>query len=587
MNGLKKIITIVFLLLNLSVAFSQTNNLIRNGNVDEPFNVNAPFYPGLVDGWFSPDTGYIGQNIDLDIWQSRLRVKKEHILHSPDWFMNNTFNGRIKFSIRDQSLPLQPLVTPKISRGYIGMGAAELIQQKIEKKNRFEPGESYTLSFFIRPIVNSQFFDSRSSDWVNEGMDLTVRLKNTKMKYKSIANKVKNREDPDKYSAKRNINKSISILDKHISISQYPFGEWSLVTVSFVATDRKKDWIIFELESDKFAGSRSPYLLIDGFTLSKTCELPSCSKLAGRVVPNTNGFIDENNPLRIFNLNNVQEAKIRITNVLGQTTFWSQTINCTNGISTPVFFDGRDAFGNQLAAGQYIAEIEHTNECGTETARSVFNKLSNYAGPPVQFEGCYNGPIQTPVFCCSLEPNITIDHVTLSGVGRLDYRVVQNISVAPQGNVQVTSNADVDMRAGQTITLSAGLTIEPGALFNAKIESCSVLNKLRTSDVLSQSTEVYTPNLWSLLNDTNEVIIEREIEEVVQEDNSESIITCHPNPTDQYLEFSMPLSNIKVYNSAGIVRLEKEEAIKLDVEGLKPGLYFILSDQGKIKFIKE
>ena len=71
-------------------------------------------------------------------------------------------------------------------------------------------------------------------------------------------------------------------------------------------------------------------------------------------------------------------------------------------------------------------------------------------------------------------------------------------------------------------------------------------------------------------------------------DFNSTTIKLYPNPTDNVLRFSETLENIEVYNSYGKLVLNKIESTNIiSVSHLTPGIYFIKSDKGILKFIQK
>lgn len=63
-------------------------------------------------------------------------------------------------------------------------------------------------------------------------------------------------------------------------------------------------------------------------------------------------------------------------------------------------------------------------------------------------------------------------------------------------------------------------------------------------------------------------------------------IQIYPNPTDNVLRFSETLENIAVYNSYGLLVINKMDSTNyISVAHLTPGIYFVKSDKGVMKFI--
>lgn len=71
-----------------------------------------------------------------------------------------------------------------------------------------------------------------------------------------------------------------------------------------------------------------------------------------------------------------------------------------------------------------------------------------------------------------------------------------------------------------------------------------------------------------------------------EEPPNQSKITAYPNPADNILNFSEPLTNVEVCNSLGQPVIDNMVlAYSISVGHLIPGIYYIKSDKGVIKFI--
>ena len=65
------------------------------------------------------------------------------------------------------------------------------------------------------------------------------------------------------------------------------------------------------------------------------------------------------------------------------------------------------------------------------------------------------------------------------------------------------------------------------------------------------------------------------------------VFTAYPNPTRDLVYFSTPLSAVSVYNAMGQLMIQLASSDKLDFSAYPNGLYFIHSETGVIKIIKE
>ena len=598
------LLSIPFLCLNIR----GQNNLIHNAVIEQPTNDSTPFYPGLIDnrvvksyhysgGW---QTTNLGSQTGLSVWEDDIKVKTtileapgqlpekvDLLLHSPDWFMTNTYFHNLynwkKFRIIEGGVD----ILPHSGQGYMGMGPGELVQQKFFNSNKFEEGESYTLNFYIRPINNqSSFADSDKissqgygADW-STGLDLKVYLRKNKMKYSSAANNKNNRCDITKYYKKQSTNNTITLINHHVNLSSYPIGQWYPITVEFTAPSSSYDWFIVEIQSNSLCNS--PYLLLDDFMLTKTCEFPSCDRTGGEVFPNHNGIVSINTPLKITNLENATNVMVEVVTIPGQTPIWSYSVSCTNGIQDPIYWDGRASSGSYVANAAYFLKVTSTNDCGTETKTSTIVKNGNYSPTITNSIVCNNSGVETPVPCCVYEPDIVIDNITLPGLGLLDYRVLNKINVAPTGNVTVTGNAHVEMRAGYEIILHPGFTTSNGSNYLAEIVPCTKSGKLRTSNVESPLIILDDNENNILTKKPQGFSIDNQYQDSTDIQNFDAYI--YPNPTSDGLFYVNVINNttsqsyIEITNLVGVTvysSLLNNNTTSIDISDQPNGIYLI------------
>ncbi|MEM6717744.1 MAG: T9SS type A sorting domain-containing protein [Bacteroidota bacterium] len=555
-------------------SFAQ-DNLIHNAIADQPSYNATPFYKGLVDDYepkgYTYSGGWVttsfGMQEGLSVWESDMKTvtkivtapslpseKRQFLLHSPDWYMVNSDGGFDKIRLTESGSDIMP----HAGLGYIGMGPGELIQQKFFDANKFEEGETYRLQFYVRT------YDDPTRDW-STGLDLNVYLRKSKMKYSLGANQFNNRCDPSKYFNKSSTSNTLQILNKPMDLTSYPTGQWYPVTIEFTAPSDSYDWIVIETEAAVLCDG--PYVLLDDFKLAKTCKFPDCSRTSGEVFPNHNGFTSTTAPLEITNLNNVAAATVEIFTTLGQ-PIWNYSVSCTNGITDPIFWDGRTTSGSHAANASYVLKITYTNDCGTESKSSVIVKTGNH--PPITNNIiCNNSGVITPAPCCVYEPDLVIDNTILPGIGLLDYRVISSINVAPVNDVTVTNNADVEMRAGNEILLNPGFTVEPGGNYFAEIVPCTTMRAATLEPTWVQPTKIK--------------------EETLVNQHSEEALTLYPNPAKDTSTLvikdfeSETTYEITLYNLQGIQQYQystKVEKTVVNLSKLDAGVYFVKVSNG-------
>ncbi|KAB8153044.1 T9SS type A sorting domain-containing protein [Kordia sp. TARA_039_SRF] len=579
-----KIIFALFLFVGWT-SFGQ-ENLIHNAVVDQPTYNATPFYVSLVDdyspkyytysgGWIEDDRG---NQEGLSVWEGDMHlvtkvitapaVEPEKIqfeLHSPDWYMINKYDGYQKLRLTESGEPIMP----HAGLGYIGMGPGELVQQQFFDANKFEEGETYRLQFYVRT------YDDPTRDW-STGLDLNVYLRKSKMKYSLGANQFNNRCDPTKYFNKSSTSNTLQILNKPMDLVNYPTGQWYPVTIEFNAPSDSYDWIVIETEAAVLCDG--PYVLLDDFRLSKSCEFPDCSRTSGEVFPNHNGLTSTTAPLKITNLDNAAAVTVEVFTMLGQ-PIWNYSVTCTNGIVDPIFWDGRTTSGSYAADASYLLKVTYTNDCGTESKTSAISKTGNH--PPITNNIiCNNSGVITPAPCCIYEPDLVIDNTLLPGIGLLDYRVISSINVAPVYTVTVTNNADVEMRAGNEILLNPGFTVEPGANYFAEIVPCTTQRTATLEPTWIQPTQINDDALLS--------------------QNSEDVLTLYPNPAKNTStliinDFKKGTDyEIAIYTMQGVKQYQQNTKVKkttLNLSKLNAGMYFVKVSNGitthSIKLIKQ
>ncbi len=621
----KFLIALLFLFV-CKISLSQ-NNLIHNAVIEQPTNENTPFYHSLVDdrdikyysqnnngNWNSEN---IGSRTGLSVWEedrkeitmwvdsyTGMRQKIFAQLHSPDWHMYDDSDNHKRFHVTESEIVngsyVYTDVIPHDGQGYLGLGPGELVEQKFFDDNKFESGKSYTLNFYIRTIsggildaddydANSGYYESQytaGNNW-STGLDLKVFLKKAKMKYSISANLEKNMCDPDKYYEKTN-NNYITVLSQHVDLNSYPPGQWHPITVEFIAPDDSYDWIIFETQSNSLCDR--PYLLLDDFSLNRTCEEPSCDRLSGEVFPMHNGVINSATPLKITNLENAGDVLVEVFTQYGQTPIWSYSINCTNGINEPIYWDGKNNYGANVANALYVIKITSTNNCGTEEKTSSFVKNQDYDSSITNTIICNTSGVKTPIPCCVFEPDLIIDNITLPGIGLLQYKVISTIVVSPTNYVTVTNNADVDMKAGNEIILNPGFSVSPGGVYLAEIVPCHKSGKLRSSDIDPLEFD------YSNAEDEDEYEEIRKISNEVLNKNVK--VDVYPNPTDSKLNISfenISSGDYELFSIDGRLILKDEfkntDELQIDLSSNKSGVYFIkLNINGEIiskKIIKD
>lgn len=493
-----KIYISIFILLWQFSAFGQINNLIRNGSFESPDGAAGPHYYGLVDknndekrdifiadAFCNKITEASNQKC-VQYWRSDVNWDKKGggifggdcqwgDLHSPDWFLVAPSFLYLQEPTPFPGGPLQT-VNANSGSGYIGMGPAELIQQKFDNDNKFIEGKEYTLSLYIR--TTGKYGAGSNADWISpNNCNLKVYLRKNDAAYSSAAQKVQNRCTETYNDKSFTTVTQINILDMTVNLSTYPPGQWYPITVTFTAPHPNWNWVI--IETNETPLNCDTYLLIDDMTIAQSCEFDNCDRLQGLVVPEVNGPITAGQPLVIKNLENVSTVTVNYKAISGSAVYYSETHSCVNGINWDIYWNGKTAGGSGVAPGTYLAEIIATNNCGPSTNNVLFTVVDDYDPPLTPYPSCAG--VIIPEQCCSSQPDIYIDNVTLPGTALINYVAQHNIFSSTIDDVTIQNTANVVYQAGNEIIIGPHTIIENGATFHAFIAPC--VDGLRSSDV--------------------------------------------------------------------------------------------------------
>ena len=120
-------------------------------------------------------------------------------------------------------------------------------------------------------------------------------------------------------------------------------------------------------------------------------------------------------------------------------------------------------------------------------------------------------------------------------------------------------------------------------LVNAKVYTATS----NTSETIIESTATTNGSGNYVMPPMSIIILEFYSQSVGLTDlETDHSIILFPNPTENVLHFSKKLSNIQVYNVNGqILIIQPNDSDKIPVGNLKPGLYYLKSDQLNGKFI--
>lgn len=576
-------------------SFSWGQNLIQNGNCDQPGNAHAPGYKAMVDDRSSEATEGQGDESGMDNWECQFKKKGDYHLHSPDWFMDGVFQELIdgtstmgtfpKLSLEDNGVDVDPM----FGNGFIGMGPGELIQQKFASNNRLEDNETYLLRFYIRTTSNNISFmgaqgvinPGGSPDWTLGQTHLKVFLRKSNYEYSTAANSVSNQCDPDTYFDKNNQNNTEQILDLPIDANQYPPGEWHKIEIQVDSPGEDYDWIVFELQRDHDLCDHGNYLLLDGFSLEKGLDCETvCSETDGDIDPNFQTNINAGSLFTISNIGNIQHAQITIYQ--GTMIILTEEAWCTNGIDHDLYWDGTYSNPNppfngeftSVAPGSYSYSLSLSNDCGSINFSGTINVSASYTGPlnTNLGDGCNNGVLDTPTPCCVSAPDLWIDNVTIPGYTRHEYVYIDNIwaSTTVPGSsdaVIVPYQGDVLFRSGKQVTLDAGFDARFGSNFVAEIIPCV--------DFTTRLTDAET------LGHGFNVIEDATREDIGETDGTgDAIVIVFPNPNNGRFTISVntqfDLGQLDIYDVSGVNVLSKritETSSSIDISSFGKGVY--------------
>jgi hypothetical protein len=300
-------------------------------------------------------------------------------------------------------------------------------------------------------------------------------------------------------------------------------------------------------------------------------------------------------PLEVKNLGNVDNFTMSIT-LPNSLLVYRKSFNCADGINGSVFWDGRNSNGAQEAMGFYHCTIETKNDgCGSKKKTFPFEKVHNYTNPTPPDYQCSSCNIKTPKPCCSAQPDIYLENITICGPGTFIYHSNNNLIIG--NNVNIIGDAVVIFRAGNEIVGNPFANAEAGADIITEILPCNIEGSgmaVENTNYLNHSLEY---SQWD-----NE--LESEDYETMQEQISSSTIisnlsfqtqaTIFPNPTTgkftvNITGYQLP-KNVLVLNSLGQIIYEIKEfngQIDIDLSPFSPGIYFVkISDGETVKIEK-
>ncbi len=581
MNNFSKVIlTFILMAVCYTSSYCQLNNLINNSS----FEISHPNAPsGAPDGIAQVHiikSG--GDDFYLSEWRSRTRIASDnasHFLHSPDWFKTpGNFSHIYGAPVND-------------GVGYIGMGNYELIQQKFHQYKRMVEGESYLLTMYVQLSDAGPHSVADPTSYNFSDSELRIYVAKNSLEYK----KEKKYEDKctKKYiqlenGASQNI---ITIATFQLSISDFPAGSgWHKIQT--VVTGPKNiqnyDWFGMELVRKSYNPDntvvadcdKNGYLLIDNVVLAKGCP-ETCSRTTGFYNPQFSGLHTFNTPWFVTGLNNISSATIKIFTLFGQFPIRTITVNSPNGITNPIYWNGKTQSGVEAAAAFYIAECTLINDCGTEVFSNTFSKVngaSNGTIPPPTFLPYNASGTTTPRPCCSGIYDYYLDNVTLSGPGRLEYKIQHDLNISTLGSVSLTSNADALFQAGNQVNIGGNFNSALGANYDIVITPCPPMKTMDVSVITFVTEAVEYPKNGD--------------ENINPDMNSEIQVMPNPSSGHFYIKLNSVIleeenATLTIYDAMGKAVYEKRSLNlgpdwfeQIDISCSPKGIYFIKVQSG-------
>ena len=198
------------------------------------------------------------------------------------------------------------------------------------------------------------------------------------------------------------------------------------------------------------------------------CSLEDCIRTDGdEIASGPFHYKHPYGPWVVDNLDNIESAEnITIYNQWYIPLRYLPDVYSVNGIDNPIFWDGKSSGGTPFSQGQYIWEMDLTNECGTTTYHKSFF-IDHSVTKPIPSFSAYN-EISTPRPCCEDLPDIYIDY-NLSGAG-LEFIATNSITLE---DMTIMSDVeDLIFQAENSITFLPGFKSQLGAEFEASIKPC-------------------------------------------------------------------------------------------------------------------
>jgi len=517
--------SVMFVLLIFTLSKVRSQNLLQDGSFD---NYNLETVCPHTDALESEGS-----------WESqysnRARYRKPGIIsplmwfdcgsnpcpcggfHSPDIMNSQTF---YYFESR---------IMNGANGNFVRMGSYELIQQKLNEN--LESDSYYKVRFRI--FIFSEDYHQESK--------LKFMLSKNKIKYKAQGQELKDdfshvkisdlchanqewfefTDDYKKYS-----NNQIEVLNEY-DLAILPANQWVEQSFIFKMPNQSivnpLNWFTIDV-SENCDYMCSDVVYIDDIELTKhpycNWEEDPCSPTDGPIEANYPKQVDNYSNVMVTGLDNVKSA----TNIRIKTWPSNQLVaelgdySCLNGIDT-IVWDGKIN-----ATALYTWQMTLENDCGTSIYSKGFG-YDNHGLPTLNYNIICNNSIQTPIPCCESEPDIYIENETIEGAGEISFHAIHNIEVE---NTTVEANTEnLEMKAGNKITLKPGTHIHEGAYAHFYIEPCATTN---THEALLPETTYSIPNVE---------VYDEKLEQETHRDDANENASIYPNPFSSELHISI------------------------------------------------
>ncbi|MDQ3192181.1 MAG: T9SS type A sorting domain-containing protein [Bacteroidota bacterium] len=376
---------------------------------------------------------------------------------------------------------------------------------------------------------------------------------------------------------------------------------WTTSNFVFTPDDTGYEYLFFK--TTNWSAPYSYYLTgiyLDDISLNPHCV--TCSRTSGCINPISNNVhvaysaqasgSPPNNYLKFWNLDNVRKAELYIYNIYSQLISSSGVIS-ENGISNPIYWDGKNNNGAEMAPSTYLYRLHIWNDCGKAQVFSNSFVKSHFGSGPSNYPPVYEyNDIKTPKPCC--QNDIYVDNITLEGPGVIEYHAVNNVFIG--NNVTIAHDAVVIFRAGNEIVGNPFQNSFLGADIIAEIIPCGENERLM-ADNNEDDIEKIFDTLIKYDNDIEELTtINSEAHTGIENGiNKFEHFNIYPNPSNGTFTIVLPYENLKtdivVYDAMGKISFQTittgETNINIDLTGFTPGLYFVKISNGEIVKMKK